>query len=200
MNAQQSLLDMLTVKTKAALAGAVGQLCAGTIDADQFEGIVLWLLQRGHEQAAQYGRHLAGDFSSADELDREFAQHIIDSEKPYLAAFVQDIKDGRYNVTTPDGRATLDEEKIAARSGMYAGRMAGTANEAWVRAADPDTLIYWVLGANEDHCAACPELASGSPYTAENLPTYPGANETPCLFHCKCHLEMGGVTGFTTTL
>lgn len=200
MNAQQALLDTLTVSTKGAIAGAVGQLCAGTIDTDHFLAIVIILLLMAHERAAQYGRHLAGDFSSTDDLDKEFAEHVMDGEKSFLDSFVQDIKDGRYNVTTPDGKTTLDEQKIAARAGLYAGRLTGTANQAWIGALDAETLIYWVLGGNENHCGACPELAEGGPYTPATLPTVPGANETPCLFYCYCHLEANGVTSFTTTL
>ena len=50
-------------------------------------------------------------------------------------------------------------------------------------------LIYWTLHPAE-HCVNCLELAAGSPYTKETLPTFPKRGDTQCLTNCKCTLEL----------
>jgi len=55
----------------------------------------------------------------------------------------------------------------------------------------PDGVdIYWKLGTPKtEHCPDCLDIAAGSPYTKETLPTTPGAGHTRCLTRCYCSLD-----------
>lgn len=202
MNDLQHQLETLTIEARAALGGAANALVAGAIDTDQFAAIVMHLLLRKHTAAVTIGRHLAGDYATEDSGDEAVAQTVAEDERQYLNGFTDDIRAGRYDAEQPETGPPvpkLGRERIIKRLLWYAGRLTGTANYAWVHASDPAAQFWWRLGANEDHCDACPELAAASPWTSETLPTVPGANHTPCLFNCKCHLErIDGVSGFET--
>ncbi|MDI6781408.1 MAG: hypothetical protein QME49_04800 [bacterium] len=106
----------------------------------------------------------------------------IAEEKKYLKGFRQDIDAGDLVNTSPDA--------IRARADLYAGK-GNTLYQAGKNAAfeGQEVLIYWTLGIPmTDHCHDCPELADGSPYTPETLPTFPGSGDTACLTSCCCSL------------
>jgi hypothetical protein len=52
-----------------------------------------------------------------------------------------------------------------------------------------DVLMAWVLDDGADHCDECPVLAADGPYAAEEIPTWPGQGDTPCLDRCKCEIH-----------
>ena len=186
-------------------------LLSGEVTPAQFGAHAEQILTDAYTTAAATGRAAAGDPSPVDEHDRALAAGIMATERKYLKGFVKDIAGGKYGDVgqvahttedeahfedfAPDG---VDADEIRRRAGMYMGRVVGAANEAWVLASPEGSTFEWILGANEDHCSMCPELAAGGPYTADTLPTVPGANETPCLFNCKCHLRRDdGAVSFT---
>ena len=150
-------------------------------------------LEPQHAEAARLGRVQAGDpLHELDPDDLEIAKSITASEAEFLDRFGVAIQDGRY--TLEDG--SLNEAAIQARALNYSSRLTGTANETFVLASDDDAEFTWMLG-GEHNCHDCPGLAAGSPYLALDLPTYPGANGTECLFNCNCHLvRSDGVKGF----
>lgn len=140
-----------------------------------------------HARAASLGRRLAGDMPRFGFFgDRLLAMDVVRAERGYLDGFTIALRDGK-----------LSESEAILRAQSYAGRVLGTANEAFVSASG-ESLFTWVLGAPETgHCAECPAIAAGSPYTRQTLPTYPRRNETPCLFRCTCYLRReDGVRGF----
>jgi hypothetical protein len=49
-----------------------------------------------------------------------------------------------------------------------------------------DVLMDWTLDDAADHCEDCPELADGSPYSVDDIPTWPAQGDTQCLDRCKC--------------
>lgn len=108
---------------------------------------------------------------------------VLRDEYSYLANFANDIANG-----------TQSEAQALARIAQY-GRNTQQAFWREYAIATPDNQkIDWVLGI-ADHCRpsggayGCVELAAGSPYTADSIPTYPGAGETTCRGGCACELH-----------
>lgn len=165
---------------------------AGLYDADEVAERFALRLEELHTEAVRLGRERAGDRSPPDEDDRRFAEAVLDREAEFLQAFEADLRAGRYET---DGFA--DTARIKRRLGFYAGRLVGTANEAFLLSSEDETLFYWRLGGVERHCPDCPELAAANPHRADELDRVPGSCETQCKFRCKCRLERAdGVFGF----
>ena len=143
------------------------------------------ILYSGHAGAWRIGANQAGGQASRAEIAAAAAQ-AADEQSFYLNRFAADLDAGKY--TDPE-TGDIDHAGISTRAQMYSGAMRGTANLSWLNYSEDDDEFDWVLGAVEDHCDDCPYLAEGSPYTKDTLPTVPGENQTPCLFHCKCHLR-----------
>lgn len=190
--ATQADLEALWRETRTELRSVVDGYVSGYLTASDFGDRIVEKLEDAHTAAGTLGRNRAGDDAPADADDRAFAEQIVDGQVEYLARFVQDLESGRYR----DEHGNEDTDAIADRAGLYANRLTGTANEAFALSS-PDETFDWILG-GENNCDDCPELAAGSPYTAENLPPPPGSNATQCLFNCNCSLERSdGVSGFT---
>lgn len=81
-----------------------------------------------------------------------------------------------------------DADAITQRMRMYQGKIRGTQGWGLVDVAEPAAQFDWRLGAVEDSCADCPELAAVSPWFKETLYTTPGSGDTPCLYNCACTL------------
>jgi hypothetical protein len=47
--------------------------------------------------------------------------------------------------------------------------------------------MKWV--AHDDACPKCRNLAAGSPYTADNLPSWPGTLQSTCGDKCRCVIK-----------
>lgn len=159
---------------------------------EQFDAILL----EGHTAAYEMGRNLAGDLSDdINDLLRGMAAR--DEESYYLRGFLEALRarDERYWDAEIDA---WRDGAIKARQDMYLGKMRATANDALVDNTPPDLdEFYWRLGAVEDHCEECPQMADLSPFTRDTMFTTPGACETPCKHNCTCHLErVDGRSGF----
>jgi hypothetical protein len=151
--------------------------------ADRFDG----LLFDGHVDAIILGRNLAGDGEPKTALDEATAELLMNSERGFINNFKADLIEGRY-ADAPAGAEW--------RSDLYASKLRGSANDAWVTYGPQDQEITWVLTAQEN-CADCPILADFSPYTPLNLATTPGLGDTECLANCKCILRRSdGSEGF----
>lgn len=178
------LVQRTTTETERLAQAAV----EGRISPRAFGDRMAALLEDAHTEAVLLGRMHAGDLSPAERDDAEFAARVVDAEAEFLAGFVEDLSDGRY---------AEKADAAASRASLYASRVAGTANEAFVLASE-DTLWVWELGAPETgHCEECPRLAANSPYTTAELPATPRSNQTPCMQNCSCRLiRADGVEGF----
>lgn len=154
------------------------------------------ILLDAHTQAVVIGRQHAGDDAPLEADDREFAIPIVAGENAYLQGFREALERGEFN--REDG--TRDGEAVARRASLYAGRLTGTANQAFTATLPADTLIWWVLGAEDDStCDLCPVYSDGSPYEAAIMDAWPGSNSTPCLSRCRCHVRTeSGQRGFVT--
>lgn len=152
------------------------------------------LIAERHAEAWALGRRLTGDSSDVDEDDLLVGRAKADEESTWLLDFLDAVESGRYL----DDEGKYRENLILNRSRLYAGKLRGTANEAFVETSDDGEEFDWVLGAVEEHCAECPELAALSPWLKDEFPTFPGSGGTPCLTRCRCHLvrSSDGLSGF----
>ena len=162
---------------------ATGRLVGGQLSQRQWVEAIHDSLIDGHGLSWSIGRQRAGDMAAFGIDDQLIGLQAADNEQPWLQAFADDVADGRY--TLDDG--TLNAKAINNRLRLYAGKLRGTANEAFVEASDDGEEFEWVLGLCE-HCDDCPDIASMSPYTKEANLGYPGDGGTACLGNCQCHL------------
>lgn len=148
--------------------------------ADDFANALMGL----HADGWRWGRLSNGDGGEDREPgDLLVGRARVDAEAQYIQQFARQVQAG-LGIDDEDGGAA----RIAARSRRYAGAARGTATEAFFSTAPEDERFLWVLGAVEQHCDACPELASRGAWRRDELFVWPGSNDTPCLFNCKCHL------------
>jgi len=162
----------------------VKKLANKDLDAEQFGDAFDALLWKAHTDAITLGRKRAGDYAPQHEDDQNLALDIKDSDADYLNSFIDDIKSGRY--TLEDG--SLNADAIQSRAQLYIRKTRGSANESFVNASDDDDYFIWQLGFTE-HCSDCIDLAAGSPYSKDELWTYPGQGDTVCLGNCACNLQ-----------
>ena len=112
--------------------------------------------------------------------DLSFIQKARNFEGKFLRKFLLDIKN-------PDFKPRYD---FQTRAGFYADSGKAQFFNGMVNGAGDNVEIHWVMSeAVEEHCDICPILAS-KVYTWKTLPTTPRAGDTPCLFNCKCELEI----------
>jgi hypothetical protein len=191
----QARHDTLIHETRRSVRLLAAQAAAGTLTPEQFGDRMAELLEGAHTQAVVIGRQHAGDRAPEEEDDRKFGVRVVDSEAEFLAGFVADLERGRY--TDPE-TGDVQTGAVQQRALLYAGRVSGTANEAWGLSQETDAGLVWNLGAS-DHCADCPGLAAGSPYTPASLPTWPRMSGTACLSNCTCTVTADGAEGFQAT-
>lgn len=162
----------------------VEKYAAETITADEFGVQFRDLLADRHGRAGYLGRRRGGDDWEFDEDDALFGEIIAEDEQEFLDQFVLDLSLGRYR----NGKGEPDIEAIDRRAQMYVRKLRGTSNEAFAGTADTEDEIEWLMSASE-HCQSCRDLAAGSPYKPDELPTYPGSGGTSCLTSCRCRLK-----------
>lgn len=150
-------------------------LSGGSEFEERFHDILL----EAHQKAAKLGFKLGSGTDLEDELAEELARKAVESEETFLLIFYEDLASGNY--TTSELEATW-------RAGLYARRLVGTANTAWLATGEDNVYYDWMMGVVEKHCGDCPVLAAGGPYRAADLPTVPGAGETECTVGCCCYL------------
>lgn len=158
------------------------QLIDGKIDVAAWEGLMGDTIRNHHESIFETARL---EYGGKDDLTKEQLSWLhkeIAEEQKYLSGFRSDIEAGDLVNVSPDA--------IRARADLYTGKgnnLYQTGKNAAF--AGQEVLIWWELGIPmTDHCFSCPELAAGSPYTPETLPTFPGAGDTECLTNCYCSL------------
>ncbi len=191
----QNKYETLLSDTRSELDSITQHLASNLLTPEEWAEKFAGILEDAHTQAVVLGRNKAGDYAAAEEDDKTFASKIMDEQAEYLDKFRQAISDGDGRYVGEDGLIDLDG--VLNRADLYVARLTGTANEAFVLASDPDMKLYWELGGAELHCSRCPEIAAGSPYTSETIPSTPGSGGTPCLGRCKCYVRReDGVEGF----
>lgn len=141
-------------------------------------------VREGHITAHKLGQ-LSGSSSVQTSLALIRGRAIGDFESQWIQGFYNDLRDGRY--IGADG--AVSDSQIYYRMRLYLGKMRGTAGYGFVDASTSTDSFDWEMTGLEDHCADCPILAAGGPYTQDTLYTTPGACDTPCLGYCKCILR-----------
>lgn len=194
-----AMLLLLRQDTANTLEAIVLRYYRGEITLYDLADLLTDTLMDAHSHAVYLGRRLAGVSSPMNDDDRRFAQTIMAEQQAFLFGLISDIHGGKYPLNE-DG--TLNS-KLVYRIGAYTERLRGSGNQAMGAALAPDTLVWWVLGLAE-HCVAtdalqliCTEIEAGNPYRAADMPTWPGMNETPCLWNCHCSTFLeNGQEGF----
>lgn len=151
-------------------------------------------LEGRHGRAAYFGRARAGDTATdmiSRSEDQAYGIEAMRQDAKFLRGFQRDLEMGRYG----DEASGYRTNAIYQRAKLYVDRLTGTANESFAQTMPEDTEFMWVLG-GDNNCDDCPEIAAGSPYTPETLPSYPGDGSTQCLANCRCSLISSEGTGF----
>lgn len=177
-------------------ASITKQLVKGDIDAFEWATRFEAILLEGHTNAAHMGRMLAlQEAVEGDLVDILRGQTAVDAEHYYTQGFLESLlnKDPRY---WDEEAKKWNQVAIRQRQDFYLGKMRGTANEAFIAESPDEAEIYWRLGGAEDHCEECPEYAEMSPWLKNELPTWPGDNDTPCRFNCTCFVTINDIDGF----
>lgn len=164
------------------------KLVDGKITPTEWHDALEALLMEGHSNAWQIGRTLGGaDVSDFNDSDLYAGRGYKDVEADYLARFLDAIQNGAF---TDEETGTIIASRIDNRARLYLGKMRGTANDAFVYGSPDEADFYWKLGAPEEHCEECPQLAElFNPSKKEHLFATPGSGDTPCLGNCYCHIE-----------
>lgn len=183
----QADYDSLVRSVQGQVAKICDKLAKGSIDADRWYALMDAALFEGHAEARVLGRQLAGDLSARGETDDLAARAAMDIQDGFLLSFRDQLADQSSALHDEDGK--LRDAALRARANLYTMATRGTAAEAFVDAGDDDEEYIWNLGAVEEHCKDCPEIAALSPFTKETLFAYPGDGSTPCLGNCECHLS-----------
>lgn len=163
----------------------IDDLAAGKLTPREWADAFKWLLNDGHGSAWVLGRRRAGDLSAVTVDDEIIGIGYGDSQADFLLGFLADLEGERYL----DEDGNLIVSAVRARANLYVQVMRGTAGAAFVAVSDAKEQFEWVMGAVEDHCADCPELAEASPWDESTLFAFPGDGNTACLGNCKCHLS-----------
>lgn len=148
------------------------QLYDGSITVQQWQTAVASELKDAHLAQAMFAKGGRANMTAAD-----FGRvgGVLRDEYRYLDGFAQAIANGRQSRAQALARIK-QYGKATQQSYWREYALASRGN------------IIWQLNPAE-HCEDCIELAAGGPYTAETLPTYPGAGETQCRGNCNCTLE-----------
>jgi hypothetical protein len=170
------------------LGGALDQqarhFVAGNISQSQFLFVAMSLIRQSHYKAASLGVQQTG---ATAYNPWSVANRAASAQESFVEAFSRDLANGRYDPKSDGGSGAAARK---ARFNLYGLRLTGTANDAWLKAAQALNLeVLWVLGDVEDHCDVCPQLANRGWQSAKRLHQVPGDGQTPCLVQCKCHLE-----------
>lgn len=140
-------------------ADAIGRFFRGALKTVRTAAMAATLALRGPEELS------AGD--------RAVLAAEVTKQEVYLKGFEKAVRDGSQE---PGG--------IAARAEMYGRAAWAVAHEAQRSGAGDAgfTEEMRVLGATDQHCPTCPQLAG----KWEPLGSLPGIGQTPCMTSCRC--------------
>ena len=158
------------------LDNATEQLYEGRLNIPQWQVVIALELKAAHLAQSMFA---VGGKANLTPVNYGRVGGVLADEYRFLNQFAQDI-----------GAGQVSRAQALARVKQY-GRATQQAFWREFAQATPDTeVIYWELNIAE-HCSDCIDLATNSPYTAETIPTFPGAGETECRGNCKCNLRRG---------
>lgn len=171
------------------------RLANGDISPDEWGDLFHAVLVDSHADSWLLGASHGGrDTTTLQTVANRYGQHYADTETQWLNSFIDDIANGRYT----DDAGIINQSAIDVRSRLYASKLRGTSNQAFVDSGEFGDSYRWVMTGLE-HCEDCPRLAALSPYSAGELFTVPGAGDTACLGNCTCIVVRlsDGMKGFS---
>ena len=158
--------------TFSTLDGLTRQLYGGNITLEQWQLAVASELKDAHLAQSMFA---VGGKANMTQANYGRVGGVLADEYRYLSRFAYSIANG-----------TVSEAQALARIRQY-GR--ATQQSYWREfALESRAQFRWQLNPAE-HCGDCVALSAGGPYTADTLPTYPGAGDTACRGNCNCTLE-----------
>lgn len=181
-----ALLQIQIDEVEGSLASSVGDLQAGTAGITKFVDDATEALLPHHINAAHLGRLRAGGTGAINASDIQIGTANAASQQEFLRKLAADIQSG-----------SLSDAELSVRLRLFGQRIAGTANQSWVRALPQDASLAWNDEDDASECEDCHRLARGGPYTPETIPTLPGLGETTCRTNCRCFITTSdGETSF----
>lgn len=121
----------------------------------------------------------ANKMNLVSDRDAQWLNSSIRQEMMYFNRFLDEIRKSK--LSPKQAIARMDHYFGSSRSMYLSGRALFTPNIF---------AVYWVVNHRAEHCEGCLYLRDHSPYHKYNLPTTPGAGQTPCLGNCRCRLLM----------
>lgn len=178
----------LQKRLTAALDAKAGQVASGKLSPAQFVVEAQTLLDYGHARAAILGAARATRNPLHVEQAIQAAARASQSQTQFLLGFARQLAEGKYR---PRSQGGLGATQRAARFALYSLRLAGTANDSWLRtmkaAKGVDVEVRWVKHAKES-CPDCLFEAGQGWRPAYTLHRVPGEGSTQCKIRCKCQL------------
>lgn len=190
------LRKRLTVVLRPLLRPAVtGSVLAGVAVVSQASAALTSI----HGQAAALGASSAVMLggSAAGLTPQLMGQRVGVGQQAFLRGFAQDLAGGVYRTKAHGGRWLSREtaqDAIERRMALYAQRVRGTANSAWLACLPADTRVLWQLGMAE-HCDDCLYESAQGWRDRSTLTRVPGDGSTECITNCRCSL-VADVPGF----
>ena len=165
-------------------SGQLRDRCKSLLKELYFASFELGLRGAGLHYIPSYGAHKMND------EDERWIRSAFNHEMKYFTKFIKDIINGIPSLA--DKAAGIQMSKMAweKRLRMYIDASNAVYNTARVRGAHSDSLVYWIMRPEAEHCKSCMWLQSMSPFTPNNLPTTPKAGACICLSNCKCYLRV----------
>ncbi len=163
--------------THSTLEALTRQLYAGDINLARWQVAVASELKDAHLAQAMFG---AGGRANMGFAEFGRVGQTLREQYSYLDKFAADIAAGR-----------VSEAMALSRVAHYGdSSKASYWNEFIARS---DGLLYWDDVPDKNECGVCPQIAAGSPYTKETIPSSPGDGKTPCKGRCRCRVRRGGI-------
>lgn len=172
---------------------------------DDLNGLAEQLvLETAYRAAAEYGQDAIPDNTKPIDVDALASQHMAFREKyanqvpgridAALTDFVREAAAGptvdqaTLYQSIDDKLDALGSDVTRYADGPWATGQAGYGNAL----GEWDVKMLWVLEDGAEHCDTCPDLAQQSEdaggWSSDDVPTFPGMGDTPCLDRCKCSL------------
>jgi hypothetical protein len=123
-------------------------------------------------------------------LARSYAHKLPGRISEDMGSFVRDMSDSVADQTVDGLTAAIDAklDSILSDVTRYAEPPWGAGQEAYGSQLDDNgVLLDWETESG-DPCDDCLDLEGGSPYSADDIPTWPAEGDTECLDNCKCHI------------
>ena len=173
----EAALNDLQAQYGRVIRGIIGNVQSGSVPPDSAVLEFADEVRRAFAEAYTFGK-AHGGWPAKPQVDVGESEGIL-LRAGQEAEYFRDLADAALD---PDRRG-----RVSARIEAYVHKLWGEYQRGIV-AALGDVALDWILDPQADHCADCPRLTMGSPYTKDTLPTVPGAGDTQCLSQCRCRI------------